>query len=99
LRTAAAAAFTLCMLILGLVAWPVFVAGIQVLAAAIASGRDARISRLLGEALRFWPRVAILCIFVYAVFGLLTVFAFFILAMIVVGASSLLVVPIALGLL
>ncbi len=99
LRSAAAAAFTLCMLLLGLVAWPVFVAGIQILTAELAAGRDARISGLLHEILRFWPRVAILCIFVYVVFFLLIMFAVGILAMIVVGASSLLVVPISLGLL
>ena len=88
LRTAVAASFTLCMLMLSLVAWPIFIAGIQILTAELAAGRQPRIFGLVQQVLRFWPRVAMLCLFVYGVFFLLTVFAVGIAAMIVVGASS-----------
>jgi hypothetical protein len=54
---------------------------------------------LLNEAVRFWPRVAALCIFVYGVFLLLIVFGLAIAAISLAGASSLLLVFIALALL
>jgi hypothetical protein len=98
-RTAIAALFGLSMLLLGLAAWPVFVAGIQILTAELSAGREARLFKLFPHILKFWPRVAMLCIFVYGVFFLLTVFAFGIAIMIIVGGSSLLVPFLALALL
>jgi len=88
LRTAVAAAFTVCMLLLSLVAWPIFVAGIQILMAELAAGREPRIFGLVQQVLKFWPRVAMLCLFVYGVFFLLSVFAVGIAAMIIVGTTS-----------
>ena len=99
LRSAVAAAFTLCMFLLSLAAWPIFIAGIQILTAELAAGRPARIFGLFHRIIGFWPRVAILCIFVYAVFFLLSVFAIGIAAMLVVGATSLVTIVLALGLL
>ena len=75
-RTLIVAAFGLCMLVLSLASWPVFIAGIQVLATELSSGREVRLFRLFPRILKFWPRVATLCIFVYGVFFLLTVFGF-----------------------
>ena len=98
-RTLIAAAFGLCMLLLSLATWPVFVAGIQVLTAELSAGRQARLFKLFPHILKFWPRVAMLCVFVYGVFFLLTVFAFGIAAMIIAGGSSLLVPFLALALL
>ena len=98
-RTLIAAAFGLCMLLLSLATWPVFVAGIQILTAELSAGREARLFKLLPHILKFWPRVAMLCVFVYGVFFLLTVFAFGIAAMIIAGGSSLLVPFLALALL
>ena len=98
LRTAAAAAFTLCMLMLLVAAWPVYVAGIQVLTAELAAGRRPQITALLPDILKWWPKVAILCVFVYLIFFLLMMFAFGIMAMMVVAASTLIIIPIALGL-
>ena len=98
-RTLIAAAFGLCMLLLSLAAWPVFVAGIQILTSELSTGREARLFKLLPHILKFWPRVAMLCVFVYGVFFLLTVFAFGIAAMIIAGGSSLLVPFLALALL
>jgi hypothetical protein len=94
LRTAVAAAFTVCMFMLSLVAWPIFVAGIQILTAELAAGREARIFGLVQQVLKFWPRVAMLCLFTYGVFFLLSVFAVGIAAMIIVGANS---IPLILG--
>lgn len=98
-RTLIVAAFGLCMLVLSLASWPVFIAGIQVLTAELSSGREVRLFRLLPGILKFWPRIATLCIFVYGVFFLLTVFGFGIAIMIIAGGSSLLVPFLALALL
>lgn len=98
-RTLIVAAFGLCMLVLSLASWPVFIAGIQVLTAELSSGREVRLFRLFPGILKFWPRVATLCIFVYGVFFLLTVFGFGIAIMIIAGGSSLLVPFLALALL
>ena len=98
-RTLFVAAFGLCMLVLSLASWPVFIAGIQVLTTELSSGREVRLFRLLPRILKFWPRVATLCIFVYGVFFLLTVFGFGIAIMIIAGGSSLLVPFLALALL
>jgi GYF domain 2 len=98
-RTLIVAAFGLCMLLLSLATWPVFVAGIQILTAELSTGREARLFKLFPHILKFWPRVAMLCIFVYGIFLVLTVFAFGITAMIMAGGSSLLVPFLALALL
>jgi hypothetical protein len=98
-RTLIVAVFGLCMLLLSLATWPVFVAGIQILTAELAAGRKAKLFKLFPYILKFWPRVAMLCVFVYGVFFLLTVFAFGIAAMIIAGGSSLLVPFLALALL
>jgi len=79
--------------------WPVYVAGIQIITTEIAAGRRIGFFAALNDAVRFWPRIAALCIFVYGVFFLLIVFAFLIAAMIVGGASSVFVILLALALL
>jgi hypothetical protein len=99
LRVLAAGAFAFFMFIFSMVLWPVYVAGIQILTAEIAAGRRIGFFAAVNEAVRFWPRVAALCVFVYGVFFLLIVFALLIAAMIVAGASSLFVIFLALGLL
>lgn len=98
-RTFIVAAFGLGMLLLGLAMWPVFVAGIQILTTELSAGREARLFKLFPRIFKFWPRVAILCIFVYGVFFLLTVFAFGIAIMIIAGGTSLWVPFLALALL
>ena len=87
------------MTVLTMVLWPVYIAGIQILTVEFAGERKIRFIAALNEAVRFWPRVAVLCIFVYGIFFLLTVFAFAIAVMVAAGASSLPVVFLALGLL
>jgi hypothetical protein len=87
------------MLILSIVMWPVYVAGIQILTADIVRGNRVSLISVLNEAVKFWPRVATLCIFVYGVFFLLMVFGLAIAAMSLAAGSSILVALVALALL
>ena len=98
-RVFAAGGFAFLMFIFSMAMWPVYVAGIQIITTEIAAGRRIGFLAGLNEAVRFWPRIAALCIFVYGVFFLLIVFAFLIAAMIVAGASSVFVILLALALL
>ena len=99
LRFLAGGSFAFLMFVLSMAMWPVYVAGIQILTAEIASGRRPDLIAALNEAVRFWPRVAALCIFVYGVFFLLIVFGLAIAAIALAGGSSLLLILFALGLL
>ncbi|MGC1323573.1 MAG: hypothetical protein WA849_15450, partial [Candidatus Udaeobacter sp.] len=94
-----AAGFAFLMFILSIVMWPVYIAGIQILTADIARGNRPSLIAVLNEAVRFWPRVAALCIFVYGVFFLLMVFGLAIAAMSLAGGSSVLLVLVAMALL
>jgi hypothetical protein len=98
-RVLAAGGFAFLMFIFSMAMWPVYISGIQIFTAEIAAGRRLGLFAGLNEAVRFWPRVAALCVFVYGVFFLLILFAFLIAAMIIAGASSLFVIFLALGLL
>jgi hypothetical protein len=98
-RVLAAGGFAFLMFIFSMAMWPVYVAGIQIITTEIAAGRRIGFLAALNEAVRFWPRIAALCIFVYGVFFLLIVFAFLIAAMIVAAASSVFVIFLALALL
>ena len=99
LRALAAGGFAFLMFICSMAMWPVYISGIQIFTAEMAAGRRLGFLAGLNEAVRFWPRVAALCVFVYGVFFLLILFAFLIAAMIIAGASSLFVIFLALGLL
>jgi hypothetical protein len=95
----AAASFELLMFILSLVMWPIYIAAIQILSVEIAAGRPPALVAALNQAVRFWPRVAALCIFVYGVFFLLIIFGLAIAAITMAGASSILLILFALALL
>ena len=99
LRVLAGGAFAFLMFVLSIAMWPVYVAGIQILTAEISDGRQPRLIAMLNEAVRFWPRVAGLCIFIYSVFALLMLFGLVIAAIALAGASSLVLVLFALALL
>ena len=99
LRVLAGGSFAFLMFVLSMAMWPVYLAGIQILTVEIASGRRLGLVAVLNEAVRFWPRVAALCIFVYGVFFLLVVFGLAIAAIALAGASSVLLIFFALGLL
>jgi len=98
LRTVVAGLFSLSMFALLLVLWPMYIAAIQILTAEFAAGRRLGFFAALNQAVRFWPRVVALCLFVYGVFLLITLFGLLILAIAATGASLFSVV-LALGLL
>jgi hypothetical protein len=99
LRTLIAAMFTFCML-LSLAAWPAFIVGIQIVTAEIAAGgRKARIFALVRQVLKFWPRVALLCIFVYGAYIFWTALPLVIIWMIMSGPLSLLSILLVLAVL
>jgi len=94
-----AAGFAFLMFILSIVMWPVYIAGIQILTAEIVRGNRFSLIKVLNEAVKFWPRIAALCIFVYGVFFLLMVFGLAVAVMSLAAGSSILVALVALGLL
>jgi hypothetical protein len=99
LHSVIAAGVAFLMFILSIVMWPVYIAGIQILTAEIARGHRPGVVAVLNEAVRFWPRIAALCIFVYGVFFLLMIFGLAIAAMALAGGSSVLLVLVAMALL
>jgi len=98
-RSVLAAGFAFLTFIVSIVLWPVYIGGIQILTAEIARGERPGLIVVLNRAVRFWPRIAALCIFVYSVFFLLIVFGFVIGAIALAGASALLLIFFALALL
>jgi hypothetical protein len=99
LRSVAAGAFGVCMTLLTMLFWPIYVAGIQILTAEFAAGRRIGFIAAVREAVKFWPRVALLCVIVFIVFALLILFALLIAVMVAAAASSLLLIFFALALL
>jgi hypothetical protein len=99
LRSALAAAFAFLMFILSIVMWPVYIAGIQILTAEIVYGQRPRLVAVLNEAVKFWPRIAALALFVFCIYLLLGLFGFAIAGMMVVGESSPFLILLALALL
>src|SRR5882757_355732 len=64
LRSVVAAGVAFLAFIVSIVMWPVYIAGIQILTAELARGNRPSLVAILNEAVRFWSRVAALCIFV-----------------------------------
>src|SRR6266487_3052314 len=89
-RTLAAAGFSFCMMLLSLAAWPIFIAGIQILTADLAAGHSVKMFSLLQNALKFWPRVAVLCILVYGAYFFWTVLPVGVILMIALAGPSVL---------
>lgn len=87
-RTALAAGFTFCMLLLTIAAWPLYIAGIQILTAELALGRRLRFFDLLNKAVKFWPRVAVLCLLVYLAFAFWTLIPMGVIFLIALGGPS-----------
>src|SRR5438477_9979647 len=98
LRTLVAVAVGLCVLVLRIVLVPVYIAGIQILTAELATGHRLGFFSVLNAAVKYWPRVAGLGLFVYGVFFLLILFALGI-AIMVVTSAALFSIVLALGLL
>jgi hypothetical protein len=63
-RTIAAELLALCMMLLAMVLMPVYIAGIQILTAAFAAGERIGFFATLNEAVKYWPRVAVVWVFV-----------------------------------
>ena len=99
LRVVAVGLFSFFMLMLSVAMWPVYLAGVQVLTVEIANRRRPGLVVALNEAVRYWPRVAALCIFVYGVFLLLLLFGLAIAGISLAAGSSLLLILFALALL
>ncbi len=99
LRSALAGLFNFCMFAASVVGWPLYIAGLQILTTEAAQGRSATLANVVARAAKFWWRVALLCVLVYGAFFLLIVLAFGILAMLVAGPPSLVVILVALLLL
>jgi GYF domain 2 len=98
LRTAVAEMFRLCMFVVWVVLIPIYIAGIQILSAELATGHRIGFLSVLNGAVKYWPRVAGLCIFVYATFGLLTLLGYGLLLW-AASANTVLSAVIVLGLL
>ncbi len=98
LRSLVAVAFGLCMLVLRLVLIPIYIAGSQILTAEFATGHRIGFFSVLNAAVKYWPRVTGLGLFVYGVFFLLILFALGI-AIMVVTSATLFSIVLALGLL
>lgn len=75
------------MMVILIVLWPVYLAGLQIVTGELAAGRRIGLAVALNRAAKFWPRVAILCLIVYGVFFLLLGFAFAI-ALMAAGAAG-----------
>ena len=95
-RTLVAGAFALCMLLLGLVLTPVYIAGIQILTAAYAAGERISFFATLNEAVKYWPRVAFLWVFVFLCFAFWTVMPTAVILTIALGRVSLVSIALAL---
>ena len=89
LRTALIAGFDFCMLVLYFALWPVYIAGIQVLTAQRAGGRRLRFVSALNEAVKFWPRIALACVFVYLSYVFWTLLPVTIILMIALSGPNL----------
>lgn len=88
-RTLLVAAFNLCMLLLSLAAWPVYIAGIQILTSELAAGRPVAIVDLIQSALKVWARVAVLCLIVYGSYIFWTILLFLAMAIALAAPSVL----------
>ena len=88
-RTLLAAMFNLAMLVLSVATWPFYIAGIQILTSELSGGRSIGVADLVQRALKFWPRVFLLWLFVCLSYFFWTVLPVFVIFMIVVGSQSL----------
>ena len=87
-RTLLAGGFGLCMFLLTLTAWPIYLSGIQILTAELSAGRRIGFFPLLNEAVKYWPRVALLCVFVYFSYFFWTAFPVGVIFAIALGGPS-----------
>jgi hypothetical protein len=89
-RNLIAGAFALCMLMLALVLTPVYIGGIQILTAAFAAGERLSFFATLNEAVKFWPRIALLWIVVFVCYFLWTIVPLLVILTIALNGLSIL---------
>jgi uncharacterized protein DUF4339 len=87
-RTLLGGAFSFCMLLLTMLAWPLYIAGIQLLTADLARNGGMTFFEVLNRSLASWPRVAILCLIVYFSFGFWTLLPVGVILLIAMGGPS-----------
>lgn len=80
--------FGLCMLVLTIMAWPIYIAGIQLLTNELSEKRSLGFFPLLNESVKYWPRVAMLCVFVYFSYFFWTAVPFGLIFSIALGGPS-----------
>src|SRR3984893_15414571 len=90
IRTFLAATFNFSMLLLSLAAWPLYIAGIQLLTNDLSAGRSVAVFDLIQRALKFWPRVALLWLFVCLSYFFWTISLVGAIFVIILGSQSLL---------
>lgn len=87
-RTLLGGAFSFCMLLLTMLAWPLYITGIQILTADLARNERVSFFEVLNRSLRFWPRVAILCLIVYFSLGFWTLLPMGVILVIAAGGPT-----------
>ena len=93
--TRIASAIAVVMLGIVLVAWPIFIGGLQFATGDLAAGRTIRLGDILQRSINHWPRIARLCLFVYGSYFFWTALPLLAVAT-VASAPSLLAILIAL---
>ncbi len=99
LRSALAGLFNLTMVMASLFIWPIYIAALQILTSEASQGRSVALPEVVSRTMKYWPRVAALCVLVYGAFILLLILAFAILLVVATAPPNILVVLAALGLL
>ncbi|MFL6514640.1 MAG: DUF4339 domain-containing protein [Chthoniobacterales bacterium] len=89
-RTIAAELLGLCMMLLAMVLMPVYIAGIQILTAAFAAGERIGFFATLNEAVKYWPRVALVWLFVLVCYVFWTLMPILVIASIALSGMSIL---------
>jgi hypothetical protein len=87
-RTVLAAGFALCMLLFSFALWPIYISGIQLLTGQLKAGQQARFFWVLNEAIKFWPRVLLLCVFVYGSYLFWTIVPVGLILIVAMGVPS-----------
>lgn len=94
-----ASAVAVVMMVCVFVAWPIFVAGLQFATAEIISGGRLRMRETLRRAVSFWPRLARLCVIVYASYIFWTLIPVLAILALISGESNIFMLVLALGIL
>ncbi len=94
-----ASAVAVVMLVCVLVAWPIFLAGLQFATAEITAGRRIRLREILRRAVSFWPRLARLCVIVYSSYLFWTLIPVLAIVALVSGETNIFTLLLALGIL